>query len=584
MMFIFKGSRPGPKRRRTYIPREREDAEQRLINDYFGDDEFLPKYPEEIFKRRALEFSFELNGYTCRKSYYLTDGIDPSWSTFVNMFFVAMDEKTLKFKRVQESARKDIERPFGVLQGHWEIIRQPARAYQINALKRIIATFLATRSSAPVNFRRPPFFRPDLGKKFWFRKLPLLRFRNNGLIVEASETDVVKHIMAPSTRQTSGRNNGEELVTKQYVDDAMAEIRQTLVAMDSTITVFKQLKWCEHFFLIDNTPPKEKVRIILVYLSDKALLWHIQCIKTMGENVSWDGYKEAIIQRFVLVFKDPMVELKNANNKPPLLPLPSANSISNPNPTTALKSPVRKYLTQKEYEEIRAKNLCFYCDKKFVPGHKCKGQLFALVVLPMKEFEEEFEDAQKELDELENEELPQISLNAFNGASSFHERETFVTDVLLLPLGGCEMVLAGQKQVHRMDHAPQAEIMMMWVSSNTGINLGPLEKIEPHEMPVSNRHLLTQKNVIQARVKELCEAGVIHQKHSPFASFVVQVNTTANFGHLKFDIWKWPQRRKRKMSRVLCGVRRCLLHTYQLAHSVAAHGKFTDRTASINEG
>ncbi|GJT77460.1 ALP1-like protein isoform X1 [Tanacetum coccineum] len=47
-----KGLRSGPKRRRTYIPREREDAEQWLIDNYFGDDEFLLKYPEEKFRRR----------------------------------------------------------------------------------------------------------------------------------------------------------------------------------------------------------------------------------------------------------------------------------------------------------------------------------------------------------------------------------------------------------------------------------------------------------------------------------------------------------------------------------------------------
>ncbi|GJS61705.1 retrovirus-related pol polyprotein from transposon TNT 1-94 [Tanacetum coccineum] len=46
------GSRSGPTRRRTYIPREREDAEQRLIDDYFGDNEFLPKYPKENLRRR----------------------------------------------------------------------------------------------------------------------------------------------------------------------------------------------------------------------------------------------------------------------------------------------------------------------------------------------------------------------------------------------------------------------------------------------------------------------------------------------------------------------------------------------------
>ncbi|GKE07746.1 hypothetical protein Tco_1411297 [Tanacetum coccineum] len=45
------GSSDGPKRRRTYIFREREEAEQRLIDDYFGDDEYEPKYPEEKFRR-----------------------------------------------------------------------------------------------------------------------------------------------------------------------------------------------------------------------------------------------------------------------------------------------------------------------------------------------------------------------------------------------------------------------------------------------------------------------------------------------------------------------------------------------------
>nr|GEW65389.1 reverse transcriptase domain-containing protein [Tanacetum cinerariifolium] len=44
----------GPKRKRSYIPRERDDAEQRLIDDYFGDNKFLPEYPEENFRRRRV--------------------------------------------------------------------------------------------------------------------------------------------------------------------------------------------------------------------------------------------------------------------------------------------------------------------------------------------------------------------------------------------------------------------------------------------------------------------------------------------------------------------------------------------------
>ncbi|GJU48963.1 ALP1-like protein [Tanacetum coccineum] len=86
----------------------------------------------------ALECPFVVNGHTYSKCYYLADGIYPAWSTFVKTFSVTRDEKNLKFKRVQEAARKDIERAFRVLQSHWGIIRQPARAMQINTLKRIM--------------------------------------------------------------------------------------------------------------------------------------------------------------------------------------------------------------------------------------------------------------------------------------------------------------------------------------------------------------------------------------------------------------------------------------------------------------
>ena len=44
------------------------------------------------------------------------------------------------FKQKQESARKDIERAFGVLQGRWHIISQPARAWTINKLRRVMYT------------------------------------------------------------------------------------------------------------------------------------------------------------------------------------------------------------------------------------------------------------------------------------------------------------------------------------------------------------------------------------------------------------------------------------------------------------
>ncbi|GJY61610.1 ALP1-like protein isoform X1 [Tanacetum coccineum] len=83
---------------------------------------------------------YVVNGQPFDKGYYLADGIYPQWSTFVKSFTVARDEKNVVFKRRQESARKDVERAFGVLQGRWRIIAQPARAWTVNKLRRIMYT------------------------------------------------------------------------------------------------------------------------------------------------------------------------------------------------------------------------------------------------------------------------------------------------------------------------------------------------------------------------------------------------------------------------------------------------------------
>nr|GFC76160.1 hypothetical protein [Tanacetum cinerariifolium] len=71
---------------------------------------------DDLLTDKAPEALFVVNGKTYEKSYYLADGIYPHWSTFVKAFTIARDQKTMEFKRVQESARKDIEKAFGVLQ------------------------------------------------------------------------------------------------------------------------------------------------------------------------------------------------------------------------------------------------------------------------------------------------------------------------------------------------------------------------------------------------------------------------------------------------------------------------------------
>ncbi|GKC57869.1 ALP1-like protein isoform X1 [Tanacetum coccineum] len=97
-----------------------------LVDDLLADNEPVAPYV--------------VNGQPFDRGYYFADGIYPQWSTFVKSFIVARDEKNDVFKRRQESARKDVERAFGVLQGRWRIIAQPAPAWTVNKLQRIMYT------------------------------------------------------------------------------------------------------------------------------------------------------------------------------------------------------------------------------------------------------------------------------------------------------------------------------------------------------------------------------------------------------------------------------------------------------------
>nr|XP_043637926.1 uncharacterized protein LOC122608920 [Erigeron canadensis] len=94
----------------------------------------------QLLEDRAHVVNFTANGEQFTKGYYLADGIYPEWSTLVKSFKCPMDPKTTKFKRYQEAARKDVEHAFGVLQGHFQILRHGARPLSINKIKRTMYT------------------------------------------------------------------------------------------------------------------------------------------------------------------------------------------------------------------------------------------------------------------------------------------------------------------------------------------------------------------------------------------------------------------------------------------------------------
>ncbi|XP_033133916.1 uncharacterized protein LOC117127490 [Brassica rapa] len=73
-------------------------------------------------------------------AYYLTDGIYPNWSTFIQSIPLHQGPKAELFAQRQESTRKDVERAFGVLQSRFAIVKNPALLWDKEKIGKIMRT------------------------------------------------------------------------------------------------------------------------------------------------------------------------------------------------------------------------------------------------------------------------------------------------------------------------------------------------------------------------------------------------------------------------------------------------------------
>nr|GEV05791.1 hypothetical protein [Tanacetum cinerariifolium] len=379
--------------------------------------------------------------------------------------------------------------------------------------------------------------------------------------------------MAPATCTIANSSANDELVTRQYVEDALAQIKQMIVRLGAQNN--QGARQANQFSRLAKVEfPK--------FNRDDA---------TKGENISWTDYKDAIALRFGSVYDDPMALLKNAkydksakeyqdtfdtllsrvevseehaislylgglpteldmsvrifrpktlsdayclttlqeatleavrkksrpftNQSNSRFGVSNANGTTNklaflPKPNTPTPGSVRKQLTQKEYEEKRSKNLCFYCDQKYIHGHKCSGQLYSLLALADNDEEkEEFLDADESLVDTLNEGVQaHIYLNALSANNSKVEPrlqeiinayvEVFAVPTKLPPI---------RSQDHR--------IPLM-------LGTQPVN-IRPYRYPP------VQKDAIEAMIKVLLDAGVIKHIQSSFDSLVVMGETKKHY-------------------------------------------------------
>uniref|UniRef100_A0A0D3CZC0 Nuclease HARBI1 n=1 Tax=Brassica oleracea var. oleracea TaxID=109376 RepID=A0A0D3CZC0_BRAOL len=95
---------------------------------------------DDILHGRAPKVKFKVNNHTYRMAYYLTDGIYPNWSTFIQSIPLPQGPKAEKFAEKQESAIKDVERAFGVLQSRFAIVKNPALQWDKEKIGKIMRT------------------------------------------------------------------------------------------------------------------------------------------------------------------------------------------------------------------------------------------------------------------------------------------------------------------------------------------------------------------------------------------------------------------------------------------------------------
>ncbi|XP_033140578.1 putative nuclease HARBI1 isoform X1 [Brassica rapa] len=93
---------------------------------------------DDIIEGRAPRLEYVVNGHKYKFAYYLTDGIYPKWSTFIQSITLPQGPKANLFAKVQESARKDVERAFGVLQARFAIVKNPALTWDKEKIAKIM--------------------------------------------------------------------------------------------------------------------------------------------------------------------------------------------------------------------------------------------------------------------------------------------------------------------------------------------------------------------------------------------------------------------------------------------------------------
>jgi Plant transposon protein len=81
---------------------------------------------------------YKINGTEQDWLYFLVDGIYPGWSIFVKTISNPFNKKEKEFSKMQEYARKDVERAFGVLVQRFGVLDRKIRKWYVEDIVSLL--------------------------------------------------------------------------------------------------------------------------------------------------------------------------------------------------------------------------------------------------------------------------------------------------------------------------------------------------------------------------------------------------------------------------------------------------------------
>ncbi|KAF2322806.1 hypothetical protein GH714_031011 [Hevea brasiliensis] len=249
-------------------------------------------------------------------------------------------------------------------------------------------------------------------------KAAITKFSELSLTSKDASSSISNRISQNLTNQEESRDGGRPLVSAK-----LAKLEFPKYSGDDPTEWFTRV---DQFFEYQGTPDSEKVSLASYHLRGEANEWWQWLRRThtkQGRQVKgWT--QKALVGTFMGGLKPEIAEgirmfkpktLKEAislarmrdeqllRQKKAIRPSYQTSFLS---PTTSKPSTPIKRLSWEEMQNRRAKGLCFNCDEKFVPGHRCtKPQLLLL-------------DGGFDIDDDDEDGEPEISLHALTGWSS----------------------------------------------------------------------------------------------------------------------------------------------------------------------